>query len=56
VMAFVFGHELWHFLCRTKQKSGNWQTKANKFGIEVLEAFIRWRNEQHTHRMIKGWP
>lgn len=54
VLVFIFGHELWHFLCKTKQERGNWETKANKFGIEVLKAFRRWRVEQDAYRMAKG--
>lgn len=38
-MVFLFGHELWHFLCKTKQKKGNHQTKANVFGFEMLNKY-----------------
>ena len=38
-MVFLFGHELWHFLCKTKQKKGNHQTKANVFGFEMLSKY-----------------
>lgn len=42
-MIYILGHELWHFLCETKQRKGNHQTKANKNGIDWLEKFRSWR-------------
>jgi hypothetical protein len=38
-MVFVLGHEMWHFLCKTKQEKGNRQTKANAFGYKMLREF-----------------
>ena len=38
-MVWVVGHECWHFLCKTKQHKGNWETRANKFGFEWLAEF-----------------
>ena len=40
-LVWVAGHECWHFLCRTGQQKGNWETRANNFGFDWLEAFIR---------------
>lgn len=37
---FIFGHELWHFLRKTKQELGrNNQSQANKFGFKLLRLF-----------------
>jgi hypothetical protein len=42
---FVLGHEVHHFLCKTKQLKGtgqrNTQCQANKRGIEWLKEFIQ---------------
>ncbi len=38
-MVWVAGHECWHYLCKTKQQKGNWETRANKFGFAWLEEF-----------------
>ena len=38
-MIWLLGHEVWHFLCKTKQKKGNYQTQANKFGFEFLRNY-----------------
>lgn len=54
VMVFIFGHEFWHFLCKTKQERGNWETKANKFGIEVLDTYRNWRVGQEMRSLVVG--
>jgi len=38
-LIWIFFHELWHFLCHSKQKKGNYQTKANVFGFDMLEKY-----------------
>lgn len=38
-MVYLIGHEMWHFLCKTKQAKGNRQTKANLNGIKWLDEF-----------------
>lgn len=38
-MIWILGHELWHYLCHTKQAKGNYQTKANAYGFALLRAF-----------------
>lgn len=40
-LAWVAGHECWHFLCKTKQTRGNWETKANRFGFAWSEQYAR---------------
>jgi len=39
LMIWVFFHELHHFLCHTRQRTGHWQTKANAYGFEMLRKF-----------------
>ena len=39
MMVWTFGHELWHFLCVTKQQRGNYETKANRNAFELLKEF-----------------
>jgi len=38
-MVWILGHEVWHFLCKTKQERGNRQTKANANGFKWLREF-----------------
>lgn len=38
-IVWVAGHECWHYLCKTKQKKGNWETRANKFGFTWATEF-----------------
>jgi len=38
-MVFILGHEIWHYLCKTKQAKGNYQTKANLNGFNWLRKF-----------------
>lgn len=38
-LVWVVGHECWHFLCKTKQESGNWETRANRFGFDWVDAY-----------------
>jgi hypothetical protein len=38
-MVWIVGHETWHYLCKTRQLSGNWETRANRFGFEWLREF-----------------
>lgn len=44
-MAWIVGHETWHFLCKTKQEKGNFQTKANKAGFAWMREFKERRNK-----------
>lgn len=40
LMIWVFGHEIFHFLRKTKQVPGrNTQSQANKFGFELLRKY-----------------
>lgn len=38
-MVWIVGHESWHYLCKTKQEKGNWETRANKFGFAWAAEF-----------------
>lgn len=42
LLAFVAGHEVWHFLCHSGQRKGNHETKANCNGFLWLREFRRW--------------
>jgi hypothetical protein len=42
LLAFVAGHEIWHFLCHSGQRKGNHETKANCNGFLWLREFQRW--------------
>jgi len=46
VMVWIAAHELWHFLCKTKQEKYNYQTRANKFGFLWLREFKLWMKER----------
>lgn len=39
LMVWVFFHELHHFLCHTRQRSGDWETRANTYAFEMLRKF-----------------
>lgn len=55
VMSLVIGHELFHYLRRTKQVPGrNTQTQANAFGIRWLEEFQKWREERLAQSKTSG--
>lgn len=46
-IAFIFGHEMWHFLKLSKQAKGrNSEPAANRFGLRTLEDFRVWRRCQ----------
>jgi hypothetical protein len=42
LLAFVAGHEIWHFLCHSGQRKGDHETKANCNGFLGLQEFRRW--------------
>src|SRR3989344_7496656 len=50
-MVWVFAHELWHFLCKSKQAKGNFETKANKFAFEMLRKY-----KKHNFRVQNTPP
>ena len=39
----VAGHEVWHFLCKTEEKKGDWHIGANVFGYVWLREFKKVR-------------
>jgi len=46
-MIFVIGHEVFHYLRRTKQIPGrNTEPQANQFGLKWLEEFRKWRERR----------
>ena len=38
-LAWILGHEFWHYFCYTGQEHGNVETKANACGFRWLRAF-----------------
>jgi hypothetical protein len=38
-LAWILGHEFWHYLCFTNQESGNVETKANANGFKWLRKY-----------------
>ena len=38
-LAWILGHEFWHYFCYTKQERGNVETKANACGFRWLRAY-----------------
>jgi len=42
LLVFVAGHEFWHFLCHTGQRSGDYEVRANCHGFMWLGEFHRW--------------
>jgi hypothetical protein len=38
-MVWLLGHEIWHFLCKSKQEKGNWETRSNANGFKWLREF-----------------
>lgn len=45
-LVWVAGHECYHYLCKTRQLRGNWETRANRFGFDWLRVFAREHTEQ----------
>jgi len=43
LVIWILSHELWHYLCHTKQATGNYQTKANAYGFKILRQFKKGR-------------
>jgi len=54
-MVYVLGHEAWHFLCKTKQERGNWQTKANASGFKFLREFKEWSGPVDINKEEVDW-
>lgn len=42
LFVFVAGHEFWHYLCHTKQRKRDHETKANCNGFAWLREFREW--------------
>jgi hypothetical protein len=43
LLVFVAGHEMWHYLCHTRQRRCDQENKANCNGFLWLREFKRWR-------------
>ncbi|MBN1766282.1 MAG: hypothetical protein JW860_13565 [Sedimentisphaerales bacterium] len=54
-LVWVTGHECWHYLCKTKQLKGNWETRANKYGFQWLDEFNHYATE-HFGNTLKIIP
>jgi hypothetical protein len=46
LLVFVAGHEMWHYLCHTRQRKGDQETKANCHGFLWLSEFKRWNRRE----------
>jgi hypothetical protein len=46
LLVFVAGHEFWHFLCHSGQRSGDFEVRANCHGFMWLGEFQRWTGPQ----------
>ncbi|MFT4569785.1 MAG: hypothetical protein ACI8TX_002240 [Hyphomicrobiaceae bacterium] len=42
LLVFVAGHEIWHFLCHSGQRKGDFETRANCHGFLWLAEFRSW--------------
>ena len=51
-LVWVAGHECWHYLCKTKQQKGNWETRANNFGFDWLEEFTQQTTKKTTKKQL----
>ena len=56
LLAFVAGHEVWHFLCHSGQRKGDYETKANCNGFLWLTEFKCWAGPGHAVEPIPALP
>lgn len=56
LLVFVAGHEFWHFLCHTGQRSGDYEVRANCHGFMWLGEFQRWSGSQSNVEPIPPRP
>ena len=58
LLVFVAGHEIWHFLCDSRQRpeKHDQETLANCNGFLWLSEFKRWRGPGHTVAPIPPEP
>ncbi len=42
LLVFAAGHEVWHYVCHSGQRKGDFETKANCAGFAWLTEFRRW--------------
>ena len=56
LLVFVAGHEMWHYLCHTRQRRGDQETKANCHGFMWLREFKRWRGSESRVARIPESP
>ena len=51
-LVWVAGHESWHYLCKTGQMKGNWETRANRYGFAWSQEYT----EQYpVERFLFDW-
>jgi hypothetical protein len=56
LLVFVMGHEMWHYLCHTRQRSGDEETMANRNGFLWLREFKRWKGPRSRVARIPNAP
>jgi hypothetical protein len=50
LLVFVAGHEVWHFLCHSGQRRGDFETRANCHGFLWLAEYRRWQADKSSLR------
>jgi hypothetical protein len=53
---FAAGHEMWHFLCHSGQRRGDFETRANCNGFLWLSEFRTWDGSTDRLRPIPARP
>ncbi len=56
LLAFVAGHEMWHYLCHSGQRRADHETKANCLGFLWLREFKTWPGAGHAVEPIPERP
>ena len=56
LLVFVAGHEVWHYLCDSGQRRGNFETRANCHGFLWLAEFHAWGGAGHPVAPIPVTP
>jgi hypothetical protein len=56
LLAFVAGHEFWHFLCHSGQRRGDFEVRANCHGFMWLGEFQRWSGRDGGIEPIPARP
>lgn len=56
ILVFAAGHEFWHFLCHTGQRTRDHETKANCNGFLWLDEFRSWRGPGSQVASVPALP